>query len=60
MLTSFSFNSAAARSQTLFPVQYALAHGRLRQKHKDYVSRLLQQNIQLSEASLISGSFLAS
>ena len=53
------YHAVVLRGQTLFPVQYALAHGaihyciRLRQKHKSYVSRLLQQSIHLSEVSLI-------
>jgi len=53
------YHAVVSHFQTPFPVQYALAHRtihyciRLRQKHKTYVSRLLQQKIQLSEVNLI-------
>ena len=56
------YHAVVSRGQMPFTVQYALAHGtihciRPRQKHKSYVSRLLQPNIQLTS---FSGSSIAS
>ena len=53
------YHAVVSCGQTLFPMQYVMAHGNihyckwLRQKHKSYISILLLQNIHLSEVSII-------